>query len=193
MQPPYSGSPFNLVSGEDSSSLSRVMNKVQRVDHADQNAAWNHYIFSSRMISLLAYFMNKDELCHGFFLRWTDFYFSKSRIARFRTESLFAHGIPLGYKIKNTHLTFGSIIKGQFSSPSHHSSCLPWILWRFFECLDRKFLLWKVKLRYVKSLIFQKDKKVRNWNCSTKLNWYHNCNTWFGQWVYSFFSILEGP
>ena len=115
VQPPYSGSPFNLVSGEDSSSLSRVMNKVQRVDHADQNAAWNHYILSPRIISLLGHFMRKDELCHGFFLRWTNFYFSKSRIARFWNESLFAHGIPLGCKFKNTHLTFGFILRGQVS------------------------------------------------------------------------------
>jgi len=100
VQPPYSGSPFNLVSGEDFSSPSRVMDKVQRVDHADQNVAWNHYILSSRMISLLGHFMRKNELCHGFFLRWTNFYFSKPRNDRFWTEPLFAHGIPFGFKLK---------------------------------------------------------------------------------------------
>ena len=114
IQPPYSGSPFNLVSGEYFSSPSRVMDKVQQ-EHADQNVAWNHYISSPRMISLLSHFMRKNELCHGFFLRWTNFYFSKSRIARFWNESLFAHGIPLGYKLKNTHLAFGFISRGQVS------------------------------------------------------------------------------
>ena len=112
VQPPYSGSPFNLVSGKDFFSPSRVMDKVQRVDHADQNAAWNHYIPSPRMISLLGHFMRKDELCHGLFLRWTDFYFSKSRIDRFWTEALFSW-IPFGYKFKNTHLTFGFNLSGQ--------------------------------------------------------------------------------
>ena len=106
---PIFDSPFNLVSGGDFSSPSRVMDKVQRVDHDDQNVAWNDYILSSRIISMLSHFMRKDELCHGFFLRWTNFYFSKSRIARFWNESLFAHGIPLGYKFQNTHLTFGFI------------------------------------------------------------------------------------
>ena len=98
VQVPVIGPPFKLISGDDFSSPSRVMDKVQRVDHADQNVAWNHYISSPRMISLLSHFMRKNELCHGFFLRWTNFYFSKSRIARFWNESLFAHGIPLGYK-----------------------------------------------------------------------------------------------
>ena len=36
---PIFDSPFNLVSGGDFSSPSRVMDKVQRVDHDDQNAA----------------------------------------------------------------------------------------------------------------------------------------------------------
>ena len=38
-QDPIFGSLFNLVSGEDFSSTSRVIDKVQLVDHADQNAA----------------------------------------------------------------------------------------------------------------------------------------------------------
>ena len=91
------------------------MNKVQRVDHADQNAAWNHYILSPRIISLLGHFMRKNELCHGFFLRWTNFFFSKSMNDLFWTVPLFAHGIPFGYKFKNTHLTFGFILRGQVS------------------------------------------------------------------------------
>ena len=33
----------------------------------------------------------------------------------FWTESLFAHGIPFGYKCKYTHLTFGFILRGQIS------------------------------------------------------------------------------
>ena len=115
VQPPLFGPTYKLVSGGDFSSPSRVMDKVQRVDHDDQNVAWNHYILSSRMISLLGHFMRKNELCHGFFLRWTNFYFSKPRIDRFWNESLFAHGIPLGYKLKNTHLTFGFISRGQVS------------------------------------------------------------------------------
>ena len=42
VQLPVIGPPFKLISGDDFSSPSRVMDKVQRVDHADQNAAWNH-------------------------------------------------------------------------------------------------------------------------------------------------------
>ena len=33
----------------------------------------------------------------------------------FWTEPLFAHGIPFGYKFKNTHLTFGFILRRQVS------------------------------------------------------------------------------
>ena len=115
IQPPLFGPPFNLVSGGDYPSPSRVMDKVQPIDHGDQNVAWNHYISSPRMISLLVHFMRKNELCHGFFLRWTNFYFSKSMNDLFWKESLYAHGIPFGYKLKNTHLTFGFILRGQVS------------------------------------------------------------------------------
>jgi hypothetical protein len=33
----------------------------------------------------------------------------------FWTEPPFAHEIPFGYKFKNTHLTFGFILRGQVS------------------------------------------------------------------------------
>ena len=33
----------------------------------------------------------------------------------FWTEPLFAHGFPFGFKLKNTHLTFGFILRGQVS------------------------------------------------------------------------------
>jgi len=60
IQPPLFGPPFILVSGGDYSSPSREMKKVQRVDHADQNVARNHYIPSPRMISLLSHFIRKN-------------------------------------------------------------------------------------------------------------------------------------
>ena len=97
---PIFDSPFNLVSGEDFTSPSREMKKVQRVDHADQNEAWNHYISSPRMISLLGHFMRKNELCHGFFLRWTNFYFLKSMNDLFWTEPILPMRSPLALNLK---------------------------------------------------------------------------------------------
>ncbi len=100
VQLPVIGPPFKLISGDNFSSPSRVMDKVQRVDHADQNVAWNHYILSPRIISLLGHFMSKDELCHGFFLRWTNFYFSKSMNDLFWTEPILPMRSPLALNLK---------------------------------------------------------------------------------------------
>ena len=114
VQPPYSGSPFNLVSGEDFSSPSRVMDKVQRVDHADQNVAWNHYIHSSRMISLIGHSWGR--------MNYAMVYSSDERISTSRSQGLIGSGrnlfclwIPFGFKLKNTHLTFEFILRGQGS------------------------------------------------------------------------------
>ena len=74
--------------------------------------------FSPRIISLFGHSMRTDGLCHGFSLRCMNFYFSKSMNDFFWTESLFGHGTSLGFKFKkNTHLTYGSILRGQVSSP----------------------------------------------------------------------------
>ena len=47
---------------------------------------------------------------------------SDERISTFRSKGMigsgrkfFSHGIPFGYKFKNTHLTFGFILRGQLS------------------------------------------------------------------------------